>query len=98
MSNQPNTLDVTTTPEGGKVMETLDGYKLNEGDECWVSVQDPSGEHQLSSSLRRALYLDNNAKYHGWDFTVYGLHVPDIEVEIVAVYKYQASIQEESER
>jgi len=67
--------------------KTIDGHKLNEGDQCWVSVQDPMGEHKLSAKPRKAHYLDNNALYHGWDFTVYGLRVPDIEVEIVNVWK-----------
>jgi len=69
--------------------KTLDGYELSEGDQCWVSVQDPMGDHNLSARPRKAYYMDNNAKYHGWDFTVYGLRVPDIEVEIVEVWKYK---------
>jgi len=69
-------------------METLDGYQLSEGEECWVTVQDPMGEHKLSPAARKAYYRDENAKQHGWEFTVKGIRVPDLEVEIVGIWKY----------
>ena len=66
--------------------KTEDGYELKEGDECFVSVQDPEGIHKLNSNPRPARYMDSIAKVYGWDF-----HIPhlkgDYPVEVIAVWK-----------
>lgn len=73
--------------------KTLDGYELKEGEACWVSIQDPIGEHRLSPNPRRANYMDEHAKENGWDFTIKNIRVPDLEVEIIAVWKYRPMFQ-----
>lgn len=67
-------------------MKTLDGFILKEGDQCYVSVQDPEGLHHMSPKPRKAVYMDEYAKSSGWDFTVSNrAGIPS--VEIIAVWK-----------
>lgn len=68
-------------------MKTLDGYELEEGDDCWVSCQDPHGVGRLSPEPREAVYLNEAAKQHGWDFHIKNLRFYG-EIEIVAVWKH----------
>jgi hypothetical protein len=49
--------------------KTLDGYELNQGEECFISLQCLTGEHSVSTKPRPALYMDKYAKQMGWDFT-----------------------------
>jgi len=69
--------------------KTLDGLELNEGDSCYVHVQDPSRQRQLTR-LFKAHYMDDTARDCGWDFTIEGLpEIKDADYawEVTAVYK-----------
>jgi len=71
-------------------MKTIDGYSLQEGDECWVSIQCLIGEHNLSLTPRKAKYMDEAAKAGGWDFTMVNrIKVDCEEVEVLQVWKNQ---------
>ena len=70
-------------------MKTNDGFELKEGDECYVSIQDPMGIIRYSPNLRKAIYQDDAAKNAGWDFTIPSLH-SDQEVEVVGIWKTKA--------
>ena len=77
-------------------MKTFDGFELQEGDECFVSIQDPMGIIRYSPNPRKAHYLDNDAKSNGWDFTIHGLD-SDQEVEVVGVWKNKPTKKNEGE-
>jgi hypothetical protein len=49
--------------------KTLDGFELNEGDDCFISLSCHTGKHKLSSNPRPAKYMDENAIERGWDFS-----------------------------
>jgi hypothetical protein len=49
--------------------KTLDGFELQEGEECWVSYYCGTGEHNISRNPRKARYMDDFAKLNKWDFT-----------------------------
>jgi len=71
-------------------MKTIDGYSLQEGDECWVSIQCLTGEHHLSHLPRKARYMDDTAKAGGWDFTMVNrIKVDCEEVEVLQVWRNQ---------
>ena len=71
-------------------MKTLDGYILQEGEECYVEVDCASGDHHLGTKPRKALYLDDIAKSSGWDFTLARHLKVDCEsIEILAVWKHK---------
>lgn len=55
---------------GNMCYKTLDGFELNEGDECFVSVQCAEGLHHLSLKPRYAYYMSEEAKRHGVDFWI----------------------------
>lgn len=69
-------------------MKTYEGYELKEGDECWVSCQDPEGVRNISPKPRKAVYLDEVAKQNGWDFHIMNLRSEDAIVEIIGVWKH----------
>jgi len=66
-------------------MDTLDGFKLHDGDKCYVSVQDPAGEIRLSGNPRKAIYRSDRAREMGWDFEIPSLRC-EREVEVCAVW------------
>jgi hypothetical protein len=68
-------------------METADGYKLKEGDVCFVSCQCLTGEHNLSPTPRKAFYRDAYAISQKLDFTLSRLRTDCEEVEICQVWK-----------
>ena len=73
--------------------KTLDGFDLQEGDTCFISLQCLTGEHRVSSNPRPAIYMDDNAKIHGWDFTIKRhrktetMDCDDCACEVCAVWK-----------
>ena len=70
-------------------MQTADGYELEEGEDCYVSVQCAMGVHQLSPNPRKAKYLDETAKEQGWDFTMRPFRSECEEVEILQIWKFK---------
>jgi hypothetical protein len=69
-------------------MKTQDGYTLKDGEDCFVMIQDPTGEHKLSANLRRATYRSENAIDMEWDFEVHDLNVEGT-MEVIGVWKYK---------
>jgi len=68
--------------------KTLDDFELQEGEECWVSFYCGCDEHNLSRIPRKARYMDETAKLHGWDFTsVKTLRTDCEEILVDAVWK-----------
>jgi len=68
--------------------KTNDGYELNEGEPCFVYIQDPYGVLKRTK-LYESVYMDKVAKNNGWDFTINGLgDDADYEWEVTHVYKY----------
>ncbi len=67
-------------------MKTLDGFELQEGDTCFVRVQDPMGEVKYGDKIFAAIYESDNAKYAGWDFEILELD-SEVEVEVIAIWK-----------
>lgn len=71
-------------------METLDGKILKESEPCWVSLQCPEGIHKLSPNPRPAVYLDEQAKRQGYDFSC--KTKCDCEAEVIAVWKEKPTV------
>lgn len=72
--------------------KTLDGFDLNEGDSCFISLQCLTGEHSVSAALRPAFYRDKTAKENGWDFTRKNpmkIDCDDCACEVIGVWKYK---------
>lgn len=68
--------------------KTLDGFELQEGEECYVIFQCAVGEHRLSTNPRKAHYMDETAKQQGWDFTsVKPVRTECDSIEVTAVWK-----------
>lgn len=68
-------------------METLDGYNLKDGDECWVACQCAMGIHKISGNPRKAVYRDELAISRGFEFTLNNVRSECESIEIVATWK-----------
>jgi hypothetical protein len=67
--------------------KTEDGYELQDGEKCFVMIQCADGTHKLSQSIRQAVYMNENCKYHGWDFEVSNVRSECQSIEIVGCWK-----------
>lgn len=76
-------------------MKTIDGFILNEGEQCFVSIQSIVGNKSISSNPRPAVYMNEWARERGFDFQILKAKFESEDIEVIGVWKERPKVLRE---